>query len=74
MGGAYTYPTLGAEAGDRAALAAPVAGKLFFAGEATNEDCNPCMQGAMDTAARAATQITAVLSGGAAAAAPRSRL
>ncbi|KAG2437442.1 hypothetical protein HXX76_006092 [Chlamydomonas incerta] len=74
VGGAYSYPTLGAEAGDRAALAAPVAGKLFFAGEATNEDCNPCIQGAMDTAARAATQIAAVLSGGAAASAPRSKL
>ncbi len=42
--GAYTYPSFGAEEGDRAALAAPVAGRLFFAGEATNESINPCMQ------------------------------
>jgi hypothetical protein len=42
--GAYTYPTRGAELGDRAALAAPVANALFFAGEATNEAINPCIQ------------------------------
>ena len=31
--GAYTYPTLGAELGDRELLAAPVAGTIFFAGK-----------------------------------------
>ncbi|KXZ54086.1 hypothetical protein GPECTOR_5g191 [Gonium pectorale] len=71
--GAYTYPSLGAELGDRAALGAPVAGRLFFAGEATNESVNPCIQGAMETAERAAREITAALSA-AAGPAPRSRL
>jgi hypothetical protein len=33
VGGAYSYPTLGAHDGDREALAAPVAGTVFFAGE-----------------------------------------
>lgn len=32
VGGAYTFPSYGAEEGDRQALAAPVAGTLFFAG------------------------------------------
>ncbi|EFJ44139.1 amine oxidase-like protein [Volvox carteri f. nagariensis] len=59
--GAYSYPSLGAELGDRAALASPVAGRLFFAGEATNEAINPCIQGAMQTAERAAAQIRAAL-------------
>jgi hypothetical protein len=36
--------TAGAEPGDRAALGAPVAGTLFFAGEATHPAVNPCMQ------------------------------
>ncbi|PNH04269.1 putative polyamine oxidase 4 [Tetrabaena socialis] len=59
--GAYTYPTLGAEVGDRGALAAPVAGRVFFAGEATQEAANPCIQGAMETAERAAAQVGAAL-------------
>jgi monoamine oxidase len=32
VGGAYSYPSLGAHDGDREALAAPVAGTVFFAG------------------------------------------
>lgn len=32
VGGAYSYPSYGAHEGDRDALAAPVAGTLFFAG------------------------------------------
>ncbi|GFR47743.1 hypothetical protein Agub_g9508, partial [Astrephomene gubernaculifera] len=67
--GAYTYPSFGAELGDRSLIAAPLASRLFFAGEATNEAINPCMQGAMQTAERAAAQIKAALS-----AAPRSKL
>lgn len=55
--GAYTYPTHGAESGDREAVARPVAGKLFFAGEATHPGINPCVQGAMETAERAVAQI-----------------
>ncbi|GLI62385.1 hypothetical protein VaNZ11_005004 [Volvox africanus] len=59
--GAYSYPSLGAELGDRAALASPVLGRVFFAGEATNETINPCIQGAMQTAERAAAQIRAAV-------------
>ncbi|CAI7915498.1 unnamed protein product [Closterium sp. NIES-53] len=54
--GAYTHPTIGA--GDaRDQLAAPLAGKLFFAGEATHFGVNPCMQGALDTGTRVANEV-----------------
>lgn len=59
--GGYSYPSYGAEAGDREALAAPVAGVLFWAGEATNTALNPCIQGALDTGERAMSQISAAL-------------
>lgn len=39
VGGAYTFPTHGAEEGDRQALAAPVAGTLFFAGGCGVQNC-----------------------------------
>lgn len=59
--GAYSFPSLGAEAGDREALAAPVGGSLFFAGEAAHPDVNPCMQAALDTGGRAAAAALAAL-------------
>ncbi|CAK0783395.1 hypothetical protein CVIRNUC_006594 [Coccomyxa viridis] len=59
IGGAYSYPTLGAHPGDRDALAAPVGSVLFFAGEATHPAVNPCMQAALETGERAAEQILA---------------
>jgi hypothetical protein len=37
VGGAYSFPSFGAEEGDREALAAPVAGTIFFAGEAVGQ-------------------------------------
>jgi monoamine oxidase len=58
------------EDGDREALAAPVAGSVFFAGEATHDAVNPCMQAALETAQRAARQVAESLGGGPA----RSRL
>ncbi|KAF8072874.1 PAO3 [Scenedesmus sp. PABB004] len=61
VGGAYTFPSLGAEAGDRAALAAPVGRALFFAGEATHTAVNPCMQAALETGERAAREVLAAL-------------
>ena len=61
IGGAYSYPALGARAGDREALAAPVGGVLFFAGEATHAAVNPCLQAALETGARAAAQVAAAL-------------
>lgn len=68
MGGAYTYPTLRAS-GQRAVLAAPVGDDIFFAGEATHPGVNPCMQGAMETGLRAASQVLACAKD-----APRSRM
>jgi len=61
IGGAYSYPTLHARRGDREALAAPVGGALFFAGEATHAAVNPCLQAALETGARAAAQAAAAL-------------
>lgn len=57
VGAAYSYPSLGAELGDREALAAPVGGTLFFAGEATHTSINPCMQAALETGERAASEV-----------------
>ncbi|KAK9823038.1 hypothetical protein WJX81_001999 [Elliptochloris bilobata] len=61
IGGAYSYPSLHARVGDREALAAPVGGALFFAGEATHAAVNPCLQAALETGARAAAQVAAAL-------------
>lgn len=53
--GGYTYPAPGAR--ERATrLAAPIGGVIFFAGEATNTDLNPCLQGAMASGRRAAAE------------------
>jgi hypothetical protein len=57
IGGAYSYPSLGAHVGDREALAAPVGKTLFFAGEATHSAVNPCLQAAMETGVRAAAEL-----------------
>lgn len=54
--GGYTYPSVNAH-GARSILAAPLEGRLFFAGEATHPGVNPCMQAAVDTGRRAANQI-----------------
>lgn len=60
--GAYTHPTVNA-GNSRMLLGAPVANTLFFAGEATHTGVNPCLQGAMETGARAATQARAAAFG-----------
>jgi monoamine oxidase len=59
--GAYSYPLVGgSEAG--AALARPVRGTLFFAGEATDaEGRNGTVHGAIASGRRAATQVWRVL-------------
>lgn len=54
--GAYTFPGRGAREGDRGLLGRPL-GSLFFAGEATHEGVNPCMQGALETGERAAREV-----------------
>lgn len=61
MYGAYTYPSLHAEVGDRDILAEPIDNTVFFAGEATHPAINPCMQAAMETGQRAAKQVLALM-------------
>mmetsp|Transcript_25191 Transcript_25191/g.39558 ORF Transcript_25191/g.39558 Transcript_25191/m.39558 type:complete len:217 (+) Transcript_25191:3-653(+) len=53
---AYSFPSKDAF-GKRGDLAAPLGRRVFFAGEATHEDVNPCIQAAMETGARAAKQV-----------------
>lgn len=61
--GAYSWIPVGATTSP-AALAAPLAGCLFFAGEATDLIGDPgTVQGALATGARAASEIVAALSG-----------
>ena len=56
--GAYSHPSLGARRGDRRALASPECWEtLFFAGEATHEAVNPCLQAAIETGERAAREV-----------------
>ena len=56
--GAYSHPSLGARRGDRRALASPECWEaLFFAGEATHEAVNPCLQAAIETGKRAAREV-----------------
>lgn len=59
VGGAYSYPKVGTRLADRAELAKNVAGKLFFAGEASHfEGHSATMHGAMETGLRAAGEIS----------------
>jgi len=59
VGGAYTHPSVYA-AGARRELRRPAYdGALFFAGEAANVKCNPCMQGAVTTGLEAAAAAAA---------------
>jgi monoamine oxidase len=54
--GAYSYARPGARA-VRRALAAPIGGVLFFAGEATDEDQPGTVEGALSSGDRAARQL-----------------
>jgi monoamine oxidase len=54
--GAYSHALPG-HAGDRAALAAPVDGRLFFAGEATSPNFFSTAHGARDSGERAAREV-----------------
>jgi len=55
--GSYSHALPG-HAGDRAVLAAPVDGRLFFAGEATSPEFFPTAHGARDSGERAAGEVT----------------
>jgi monoamine oxidase len=58
--GAYSHALPG-HAGDRAVLAAPVDGRLFFAGEATSPNFFSTAHGARDSGERAAKEVLAAI-------------
>jgi monoamine oxidase len=58
--GSYSHALPG-HAGDRAILAAPVDGRLFFAGEATSPDFFTTAHGARDSGERAAKEVLAAI-------------
>ncbi|MFI1973191.1 hypothetical protein BLA24_05105 [Streptomyces cinnamoneus] len=55
--GAYSYPAVGSLPGDHDALAAPVGGRLHFAGEATSADHSSTVHGAVLSGLREARRI-----------------
>ncbi|MDX1907122.1 MAG: NAD(P)/FAD-dependent oxidoreductase [Bacteroidia bacterium] len=56
-GGAYSYPVAGGGLDARRALAGPVGGRLYWAGEATSEGHQATVHGAIETALRAVDQV-----------------
>jgi monoamine oxidase len=58
--GSYSHALPG-HAGDRAVLAAPVDGRLFFAGEATSQEFFTTAHGARDSGERAAGEVLATV-------------
>ena len=58
--GSYSHALPG-HAGERAVLAAPVDGRLFFAGEATSPNFFSTCHGARDSGERAAKEMMAIL-------------
>ncbi len=59
--GSYSADTLSVRPGDRPTLAAPLANRLFFAGEATHASFYGTVHGAHLSGLRAATEVTATL-------------
>ncbi|MEU2235143.1 flavin monoamine oxidase family protein [Streptomyces vietnamensis] len=55
--GSYSYPGIGSQPSDIEVLAAPVAGRLFFAGEATSARHSALVHGALLTGRREADRI-----------------
>ncbi|HWU12843.1 MAG TPA: FAD-dependent oxidoreductase, partial [Caulobacter sp.] len=58
--GSYSHALPG-RAGERAVLAAPVDGRLFFAGEASSPNAFSTAHGAWETGERAAREVLAAL-------------
>lgn len=60
--GLYSYPTVHTTEASREALARPLSGKIFFAGEATNTfGASGTVHGAMETGWRAAKEVLGTL-------------
>lgn len=59
--GSYSADTFGVQPGDRARLAAALAGRVFFAGEATHETHSATVHGAYETGIRVAREVAAAL-------------
>jgi monoamine oxidase len=59
--GAYSYVTVGGRTARRR-LAAPLAGTLFFAGEATDDESAATVEGALRSGERAAREILGLTS------------
>lgn len=57
--GSYSADVVSVRLGDRALLAAPVAGRVFFAGEATHDRWSGTVHGAYDSGQRVARDILA---------------
>ena len=55
--GAYSYNRLGGSGQDRETLAEPVAGRVFFAGEATHRRMYGSVAGAYHSGLRAAKEV-----------------
>jgi polyamine oxidase len=61
--GSYSFIAAGASRADRSALASPVAGRLFFAGEHTCVEYPSTVQGALLSGKRAAEEVARALGG-----------
>jgi monoamine oxidase len=55
--GSYSYLPVGSEPAMRKALAAPVADRVFFAGEATATNNPSTVHGALESAKRCANEV-----------------
>jgi monoamine oxidase len=62
--GSHSFHRVGAGPAERRALAAPVAGRLFFAGEATHVDHPSTVHGALLSGRRAAREVAAAAAAG----------
>eukprot|EP01126_Amoeba_proteus_P046000 TRINITY_DN5179_c0_g1_i1.p1 TRINITY_DN5179_c0_g1~~TRINITY_DN5179_c0_g1_i1.p1 ORF type:complete len:386 (+),score=71.68 TRINITY_DN5179_c0_g1_i1:258-1415(+) len=58
--GGYVCPSIGVVPGDKEVLAESF-GNVYFAGEATHEKVDPCIQAAMETGLRAAKEVLSSL-------------
>ena len=59
--GSYSVNAVGSTQADRAALARPIAGRIFIAGEATEPDYHSTVHGAVLSGQRAAKQVLDIL-------------